>query len=132
MKKDFYEELRGKDAKEKKYLIADGGFDYYFNGPKTLVEERDLAKVYSFAEVVQFLEKYDTDGTLKATPIDWEDKNDGLDILYEAFPSSESLIFDNDTLYYTIFDEVLSQKNKNLKQVKEKTIKLFAKKFHLS
>ncbi len=131
MNREFYNELKGKTAENKKYLIAGEGYMGYFNGPRALVEERDLAKIYSFTEAVQFLEKYDTEGCLNVTPIDIDDKNDGLDELYEAFPNSELVIFDNDASYYSIFEEVLSQKVENLKQVKEKAKSMFVEKFYL-
>lgn len=131
MKKSYYDELRARNAKEKKYVIGDVWLEYYYNGPRKIVNERDLAKIYTFTEAVQFLEKYDVDGILRPSTIDWEDRNDGLDGLYDAFPDSKSVIYDNDASYEAIFYEVLSQQVKNLKQVKEKAQKLFAKKFHL-
>ena len=132
MKKSYYDELRARNAKEKKYVIGDVWLEYYYNGPRKIVNERDLAKIYTFTEAVQFLEKYDVDGILRPSTIDWEDRNDGLDGLYDAFPDSKSVIYDNDASYEAIFYEVLSQQVKNLKQVKEKAQKAFAKKFHLS
>ena len=132
MDKSYYKELRARDAKDKKYLILDTWSNYYYNGPRKSVNERDSAKIYSFTEAVQVLEKYDVDGIWSVCPIDFEDRNDGLQQLYDAFPDSELVIFDNDATYYAIFNEVLSQQVKTLKQVKDKAFKLFAKKFHLS
>ena len=132
MKKSFYAELRPKSAKDKKFLIGDCWLEYYYNGPRTSVDERDLAKIYTFTEAVQFLEKYDVDGLYRVSPIDFEDRNDGLQRLYDAFPDSELVIYDNDAAYYAIFNEVLSQQVRTLKQVKDKAQKLFSKKFHLT